>query len=451
MIKGMKKKTALFLFFYIIFLSGTSFALDVKRFVMPNGLTVLVAERHNLPIVTFSLLIKASPFDEDEDKAGLASLTAELLTEGTKKRKAGDISEEIEFIGASLDSSANSDFTSITLSVLKKDLEKGFDILSDILLHPTFPEEEINRKKAMIKGNLKQFEEDPSFVADRAFRRAVYGNHPYGRLVTGTENTIDRIKREDLIEFHSTYYRPNNTILSVAGDVTENEVKELFDRYLHQWHHSKIPDKKSTRDVKSKERVILIDKDLTQANIIIGHKGLKREDPDYYTVSVMNYILGGGGFSSRLMQRVRDEMGLAYDIHSLFDARKEGGFFYVKVQTKNDSASKVIEEILEAFKRIRAEAVSDQEIEDAKAYLTGSFPRRLDTNRKIADLLVAMEFYNLGLDYINKYPELIKSITKDDIIKVAKKYINLEDLVFVVVAKQSEAGVERNKWSGERK
>ncbi|MFN3396726.1 MAG: M16 family metallopeptidase, partial [Thermodesulfovibrionales bacterium] len=374
----------------LTFLSGQSFpfALDIKRHVLPNGLTILHVERHNLPIITVTLLIKAGPFYEPAQKAGLANLTAELLTEGTKKRTAKDISEEIEFIGASLDSSAGSDFSTINLSVLKKDIDTGFEIFSDILLNPTFPEEEIKRKKDIIIGSLRQSEEDPSFVVDRVFRKEVYGDHPYGRLITGTEETISRINREDIVKFHHDYYRPNNAILSIVGDITSEELQNLIDKYLAKWEKSSIPAEPKVSEVAKGKKVIQIDKDLTQANIIIGNRGIKREDPDYYAVAVMNYILGGGGFSSRLMQTIRDEMGLAYDIHSFFDSRKKGGLFSINVQTKNETANTVIEEILKELKRIKTESVSDQELDDAKAYLTGSFTRRFDTNRKISDMLV---------------------------------------------------------------
>lgn len=426
----------------ILILYNPSHAIDINKIILPNGLTVLHVERHNLPIITVSLLIKASPFNEPLEKAGLANLTAELLTEGTKTRKASEISDEIEFIGASIDSSAESDFTTVNMSVLKKDVDKGFEIFSDILINPVFAEDEIKRKKEMIIGSLRQSEEDPSFVANRTFKKALYGDHPYGRQITGTEDTIKKITREDLVKFHHNYYRPNNSVLSVVGNITDTELKTIIEKYLSKWEPKEISLKEVRTVTEKKKEVILIDKDLTQANMIIGHTGIKREDPDYYAVSVMNYILGGGGFSSRLMQSIRDEMGLAYDIHSLFDAKKNGGFFYVTVQTKNKSANTVIEEIMKQINRIKDEPVSDQEIDDAKAYLTGSFPRRFDTNKKIADILVAIEFYNLGMDFINRYPEQIESVTKDDIIRVAKRYLDTDNFVLVVVARQSEAKIK---------
>ena len=417
-------------------------ALDIRRSVLSNGLTVLYVERHSLPIVMVSLLVKASPLDESPDKAGLANLTAELLTEGTEKRKATDISEEIEFIGASLGATTSEDYTVISLSVLKKDVQKGFEIFSDVVLSPTFPDEEIRRNRELIKGSLKQSEEEPSFVASKAFKNAVYGDLSYGRLIRGSIESLDRITREEIVRFHSDLYRPNNAVLSVVGDLTEEELSALVKKFLSPWQRGNIVKRASVEKPQNRKRTLLVDRELTQANIIVGHAGIQRENPDYYAVSVMNYILGGGGFSSRLMQTVRDEMGLAYDIHSFFAPYKEGGLFEVGVQTKNESTKTVIGEIYSQMNRIKKDKVSEQELDDAKAYLTGSFPRKLDTNRKIADFLVAIEFYELGLDYVDKYPQYIKAVNADDVQRVAGKYLDTLDMVTVVVGKQSKISLD---------
>ncbi len=439
----------LFLFLYFLFfiscflLPVDALAINAKKTVLNKGLLLIHSEEHNLPIVMLTLLIKASPFNEPKEKAGLANLTAELLLEGTKHRKSTDISEEIEFLGASLDTSTSSDYTTITLSVLKKDINKGFELFSDILLNPVFPQREIERIKELIKGSLKQREEDPSFVAERAFRQEVFGEHPYGRLTEGSDKTIDNIKREDLIKFFSDYFLPNNSILSIVGDLTEEELNVLVNKYLDKWTKADLPPIIPIAfDERKISRIIKIDKDLTQANIILGHIGISRNDPDYYAVSIMNYIFGGGGFSSRLMQSIRDEMGLAYDVNSFFSLNKEKGMFQIEVQTKNESAGLVISEIVKQMERIRKEPVSDEELEDAKSYLTGSFTRRLDTNRKIADFLAFVEFYNLGFDYIEKYPVYINSVTKEDVLRVARKYLDPENYVLVVVANQKKADLK---------
>jgi zinc protease len=196
-------------------------------------------------------------------------------------------------------------------------------------------------------------------------------------------------------------------------------------------------------DDKRMKKVIKIDRDLTQANIVLGHIGISRENPDYYAVSVMNYILGGGGFSSRLMQSIRDSMGLAYDVHSFFRPYKESGTFEIGVQTKNESAQIALDEISKQLERIRKEHVSDEELSEAKSYLTGSFSRRLDTNRKIADFLASVEFYNLGDDYVKKYADYINAVTKEDVLRVAQKYLDPEQYILVVVANQKKAVLKK--------
>ncbi len=426
----------------LLFTSGDAYAIEIKKKTLPDGLTVLHAERHNLPIVMLTLLIKASPLNEPADKAGIAYLTAKMLAEGTQKRKASEISEEIEFIGASIDSSTGSDYTTVSLSVLKKDVEKGFDIFSDVLLNPSFSEEDISRKKEIIKGSLRQSEEDPSFVASKAFIKEVFDDHPYGRLVNGSAESIDNIKRDDIVKFYYDHYSPDNAILSVVGDLTADELNLLIERYLGQWkarHRTQNTENRTQIGKNHKgKKVVIIDKDITQANIIFGHLGIERNNPDYYAVSVMNYILGGGGFSSRLMKVVRDEMGLTYSIYSSFSGNKEQGQFEVEVQTKNESAGIVIKEILRQINKIRTDPVTEQELKDAKAYLTGSFPRRLETSRRVADFLAAAQFYNLGDDYIEKYPDYINGVTKEEVWRVAKRYLNPENYVLVIVGNQNK-------------
>lgn len=420
-----------------------TFGLEISKKTLPNGLTVLHSERHNLPIVMATMIVKAGSMDEPKEKSGLANLVSELLDEGTKTKKSSDISEGIEFIGASLNSSAGSDYITITLSVLKKDVEKGFEIFSDIIINPTFPENELKRKKEQIIGYLKQKEEEHLFIAGRAFNKEVFGEHPYSRLVEGSPETIQIIAKKDITDFHAAYFLPNNATLTIVGDLNAAELYALLEKYFDLWNAAKEPKKFVNQIPKEKnKKIIKIDKNIAQANIIMGHIGISRDNPDYYAVSVMNYILGGGGFSSRLMQTVRDEMGLAYDIHSFFSANKEKGAFQVSVQTKNESANKVIAEIIKQIEKIKKEKVSDQELSDAKSYLTGSFPRRLETSRKTADFLAAVDFYNLGLNYAEKYSSYINSVSREDILRAAKKYLDTEHLVIVVVGNQEKIKLE---------
>ena len=274
----------------------------------------------------------------------------------------------------------------------------------------------------------------------KAFYKAVFGKHPYGRPVEGTEETLDRITREDISAFYKEHYLPNNTIITVVGDISKSELTSLLERYFMNWR------KKVSKEMllpppvfEDKPKVIKIQKALTQANIMLGHLGIKRDNPDYYAVSVMNYILGGGGFASRLMDNIRDNKGLAYDVHSTFSANKYSGSFQAGLQTKNESANTAIEETLKEMERIRTEQVTDKELGDAKSYLTGSFPLRIDSNRKIAAFLTSVEFYGLGLDYVDNYRKFIEAVTKDDILRVARKYLNTKNYVLVVVGDLEKA------------
>lgn len=435
---------ALTFFILLSFLPAHGHAIEIKKSTTSGGLIILHVERQALPMVAVTLLIKASPMSEKPEKAGLANLTAKMLMEGTAKRKSLEIGEEIEFLGASLNVSAGRDYTAISMTALKKDMEKGFEIFSDILTNPSFPENEIKRKRDLIKGSLRQSEEDHSFVAERAFRKDVFGSHPYGRLVEGTVESLDNIQREDIVSFYNEHYLPQNSILSVVGDITSDELNALIKKFLSQWlQKDKIPTPSSScisaaPPALTAPKITVIDRDITQANIILGHKGVSRDNPDYYDIVIMNYIMGGGGFASRLMKTVRDEMGLAYSIHSSFSPNKEPGEFSVEVQTKNESAKTVIKEILRQMQKIRSEPVSEQELSDAKAFLTGSFPRRLETSRKIADFLAAVEFYNLGDDFIRKYPDYINRVTRESVQRAAQKYLNPDGYVLVIAGKKEK-------------
>jgi zinc protease len=426
-------------------IDSSSYALDVKRTVLDNGLTLLTVERHNLPMVKVAVGLNAGSLMEPAEKAGLANLTASLLTEGTQSRTSREISEAIEFVGGSIGASGGDDYSTVSLSILKKDVDLGFDLLADIMLRPSFPEDELIKKRERIKANLKAREEDPGFVASKAFKKAVFGDHPYGRLVAGTEETLDAISREDVVNFHSAYYVPNSAIMAVVGDISAAEVTALLKRYFSDWHPRKVAKNELTPHKKRERRIIKIDKDLTQATIDLGHLGVSRDNPDYYALSVMNYILGGGGFASRLMINVREEKGLVYDIHSFFAADKYGGSFQVGLSTKNTSANTAISDVLDEIRRIKTEPVTDAELSDAKSFLTGSFPMRIETSSRIAGFLVAVEYYDLGVEYIDNFPVYINSISKRDILRVAKKYLDDANFTLVVVADQEKAAL-KNEW-----
>ncbi len=411
-----------------------------KRILLENGMVLLLAEKHDIPMVTVNMAITAGSTAEPADKPGLATLTASLLTQGTAKRSAQQISREIDFIGGSLSTSGGDDFASASLRVLKKDIRTGFDLLSDVLMNPAFDQKEIDRKIKETLAEIRRQLEEPGNVARNAFDKAVFGAGPYGRTNDDVAAYLPKLARQDVLAFYAASYSPNHAIISVVGDVTEKEIISLLKEYFQSWRKKEQPLPPYIEPpVIEKTTVRKIDKRITQANIDMGNVGISRENPDFYACTIMNYILGGGGFTSRLMDNIRDNKGLAYDVHSGFSPQKQPGAFTITIQTKNESASEVIAETLKEIRRVQSDLVTEQELSDAKAYLTGSFPLRMDTSAKIAGMLTSIEIYNLGLEYPQKYPALINAVTREDVQRVAKKYLHPDQMVIVVVADQEKA------------
>ncbi|NTW60226.1 MAG: insulinase family protein, partial [Nitrospirae bacterium] len=305
-----------------------------KRIVLKNGMVLLLAEKHEIPMVTVSMAIKAGGVAEPADKPGLASLTAALMTQGTTSRSANQISREIDFIGGSLSVSGGDDYASAGLRVLKKDLVTGLDLLSDVLMRPVFDQKEIDRKVKETLASIRRQKEEPDVIAGEAFTKAVFGSHPYGKTNEDVEAYLPKLTRQDVVDFHARRYGPNDAIIAVVGDVTEKEIVPLLMEKFKGWKQAeKGAQRRDAPPAISALTIKKLDKDITQANIAMGHVGISRENPDFYAVVIMNYILGGGGFSSRLMDNIRDNRGLAYDVHSTFSALKEPGPFRVWVQT----------------------------------------------------------------------------------------------------------------------
>ncbi len=438
---------AIFLFVFVR--SAAAAELKPVRKVLGNGIVLLTLERPTLPIVSVNLLVKAGSILDPEEKAGLANLTSSLLDEGTKKRSATAIADAVDFIGARLSASADEDYATISLKILKKDLAIGMDLLADIAQNPAFDEKEVERVKKNVIGEIVSEKDEPTIVAQRAFDNLVFGRHPYHRSVRGLEESVPKITRNDLAKFHETYYRPNNATISIVGALTPAEAEEAVKKFLGGWKKGEIRFPAIPPPPRlQKKKVELIDKDLTQASVLLGHVGIDRKNPDYYTVTIMNYILGGGGFSSRMMSEIRDNRGLVYSIYSRYAANLYPGAFAVSLQTKNASAKEAIQGVLAQIAAMRESEPTDSELAEAKSYLIGSFPLRIDTTTKIANLLSVIEFYGLGLDYVEKYPTYIQKVSKKDVRKVARKYLDPQRYALVVVANQSQAKIDTAGISG---
>jgi len=414
----------------------------VQRTVFANQLVLLVCEEHSLPFVTFQLLIDSGSRRDPSGEEGLSRLTARGLLLGTSKRNVNAINEELDFMGASLNSSSSRDYAMLSLRVLKKDLDKGFDVFMEVLTLPTFPEEEIQREVEKTLAAIQSAEDRPEVVAEKEFQKTLFLKSPYAHPVEGTKESVSRLTRETVLQFYRTYYHPNNSILTIVGDLTANEVKTELLPHLEKWQTAKIPEVPFITAFAKEQKTVKINRPITQANIILGHSGVSRENPDFYALTVMNYILGGGGFASRLVGEIRNKRGLAYSVASFFDPGKYPGSFQIVLQTKNLSAREATSLALQQMELIQKEPVSEKELEGAKKYLIGSFPMRLDTQGKLANFLTQVEYYGLGLDYPEKYPSLINSVTREDVLRVARKYLHPENYILVVVANLKEAGME---------
>ena len=427
----------------LILLEGTCLALPpVQRMVLPNKLVLLLSEEHSLPFVTFQLLVDSGSRKDPSSQEGLANLVARGLLLGTSKRTVTAINEELDFMGASLHASSGRDYATLNLRVLKKDLDRGIDLFLEALTQPSFPEEEVRREVEKTLAAIQAAEDQPEEVAEKAFQKTLFLSSPYAHPVEGTKESLPRISREVIVQFYRTYYHPGNSILTVVGDITGEEVKAKLLPSLAKWPVGEIPEVPFKSTFASGPKAVKIDRPITQANIILGHAGVSRGNPDFYALTIMNYILGGGGFSSRLMEEIRNKRGLAYSVASFFDPGKYPGSFQIVLQTKNASAKEAISLSRQQMERIRQELVSEKELEGAKKYLVGSFPMRLDTQGKLTNFLTQVEYYGLGLDYPEKYPGLIRSVTRGEVLRVAKAYLHPEDYILVVVANLKEAGME---------
>jgi zinc protease len=415
----------------------------VQRVVLPNELVLLVSEEHSLPFVVFQLLVDTGSRLDPAGKEGLANLTAKGLLLGTSSQSVTAMNEALDFMGASLNSSAGQDYAVVGLQVLKKDLEKGFGLFIDALTTPAFPEQEIQKEVNKIVGAIQSADEQPMNIAEKTFRKTLFPQSPYGHPVEGTRESVSKLSAKDVLQFYRAFYRPNGAVLSIVGDITVEEVRTKLIPLLAKWPATKAEAVPFNASYAKGPQRITINRQITQANIILGNIGVKRDNPDYYSLSVMNYMLGGGGFGSRLTEEIRVKRGLAYSVASFFEAEKFQGSFQVVMQTKNASAAEAIALTLKEMELIRKEPVLEEDLRRAKAYLVGSFPLRIDTQSKLAGFLAQVEYYGLGLDYPEKYPSLINSVTSEGVLRVAKTYLHPEEMVLIVVGNLKEAQMEQ--------
>ena len=413
---------------------------EIQKIKLDDGLNVWLVEHHELPTVAFNLVVQAGSDHDPLSQSGIASMTADLIDEGTTTKNALQISEAIESIGASFSTSSNLDGSFLTLSTLKKHLDQALAIYSDVIINPIFSEQDFERVRKQRLAQLIQQRDQPVSIANNAYSYVLYGsNHPYGNNPSGTEASLGTMTTGDLKKFYSTNYRPNNATLIIVGDVKMNEIAAQLSKAFANWRPAEapaslIPAPKSV----DKMRVYLIDKPgAPQSEVRIGYPALARSTPDFFPVTVMNRLLGGQ-FTSRINLNLRERHGFTYGARSGFNFLKGPGPFTASggiVTEKTDSALK---EFLYEINLMRDKGMTASELDFVKKGAIGNFALAFETPSQIAGALQSIVLYGLPEDYFNRYLQNIEAVTLDDVQRVAKKYLDTSRMAVVVVGDLSK-------------
>ena len=409
----------------VVFLASVGSARPplAHREVLPNGLVLLVAERPAIPVVAVQVHVPAGSVLDPAARAGLANLTAELLTRGTARRTANELHDAIESVGGSLDADAGRDGVTVSLGVLRRDLRLGLDLLAEVLLEPSFPEDEWRRAVGEVQAAIRQADENPASVAGRELARLLFPGHPYGHPVMGTAESVATLAREDAVAFHRAHYRPDAAVVAVVGAVSVDEVRREVTARFGSWPAPAAPRTAPTPAAPAPAQARALERALTQATVFLGGPAVTPAHPDYFPLLVANYILGGGS-TSRLYTRVREDNGLAYDVTSTLAPSRYGPAVTVTVQTRNEAVEETVRLLRAEMTRLGRAPVRPAELALAKSYLIGSFPLRLDTSAKVARFILSLEEYGLGLGYPDVYGAGVSRVTAADVQRVAARYLD---------------------------
>jgi zinc protease len=405
---------------------------------LSHGLRVIVVEWHSLPMVHVDLMIKAGTYSEPEEKSGLARATAFLLTQGTHLRSAMRIAEEIDFIGAKLYNDSKEDASYLSISVLKKHLPKSLELFKDLIVNPLFHATELERWQKRTIASIAQEKADPSTVATKKFKKFAFGGYPYGNSIS--EQSVNRITQDDVKNFYGNFYKPNNAVLAIVGDIDSQQIAKDIQKLLEPWNHEPVPiTAPHTPPEASGFLIQLINKeDLNQAQIRFGWPSIKRNNPDYFPIVLLNYILGGGGFSSRLMKEIRSSRGYTYGINSNFNFYRYSGLFVIATFTKNEIVPSMLQEIKNQLKLITEKGITDEELHDAKSFFKGSFARRFERPDLIADQMLDLALYELDNNYLNTFKSNIDAVTREQIHQAIHHYILTDSAHLVIVGKSQD-------------
>jgi len=419
-----------------------------EKFVMKNGLTVLLLEKHGVPIVSFYALMKTGAAADPQGQEGLAAITAELLRKGTKARSAQQFAADLDFIGGSFESDAEADFASISAEFLTKDLGHGLDLFADALLHPAFVQAEVDKILAQSIDRVRSSKDNSPQVLGEYYKGYLFGASSYGRPENGDELSLKRIDRTAIARFYDVNYRPGNTILAVAGEFSAGEMRKKLEEDLGAWAAKTTPSTAVPAAAPAKgKRLLLVDKpDATQTYFAIGNVGTTVNDPDRVGVAVVNTVFGGR-FTSLLNEALRVESGLSYGASSRFDSQKEPGTFGMYSFTKNETTTQAIDLSLQVLQKLHKDGITPDQLSSAKSYIKGQYPPSIETSSQLARLIARNEFYGLDDREVNELEARIDAVTPEIARQIIQKHFPEENLVFVLIGKASAIGSAVTKYS----
>ena len=415
--------------------SGTARGLQLHRFETPGGLRVTVAPRGRIPLVAVRLVLSSGAAVDPAGKEGLADFTMRLLRRGTAQRNAHDLDEAIEFVGASLGLFAGEDQVAVPLTTPAEHLPAMLGVLAELVRSPSFPDEEVRIERERSLGQFANDVDDPSLLADRALLKVAWAGHPYGHDVSGTRASVARFQREDAVRFHAAHFGPRPAHLFVVGAVDPAAVAAQVEEAFGSWsggpgRSTEIP---APAGIGNAGKVVVVDRpEQTQSQVRVAGPAYRRGAPVQFAAQIVNVTLGAG-FTSRLVREVRVKRGLSYGVGSSFDTLRAGGLFSVSSFTKVETTGQLLSVIRGEVDRMRARGPTPAEVEKAQRYLAGLFPLRTETNESLAAVLADMVLYGLGDDWLDRYRERVRAVTRAAAQEAAARYCFPEAPVTVVV------------------
>ncbi len=420
-------------FAVLVSMTSPSYAVKVERVVSPGGIEAWLVRDHSIPITAIEFSFRGGAASDPMGKAGLASMTTSLLDEGAGDLDSQAFQGKLENLSVRLSFRAGLETVRGSFKTLNRNRDEAVDLLRLALNEPRFDTEAIERMRRQITVGLKRKSTDPNVLASRVWRRAIFGQHPYARPVDGTLGSVKDITEQDLRQFVANRFARDKLLVGVVGDITPTVLGPMLDRIFSALPASTDVTALSDAATMTEGQTYVVQMDIPQSVVVFGQRGVKRDSPDYYAAYVMNYVLGGGGFSSRLYHEVREKRGLAYSVYSYLNPMQRSALISGGVATRNDQVAQSIAVIKKEWARMRDSGPSEQELADAKTFLNGSFPLRLSSTGSIARMLVAMQYHDLGLDYIDRRHEFINSVMLDDVNRLARRMLDPKQLTVVIV------------------